>query len=168
MKLHDILLESDETALGQELKAALDQEMEDGKLDEALTAVGILSWLLASNTVLDILGKYSAKALRKMNLNKAADKAEAVHNWAHNNEKAMVNVIAQVISPFVKDGQKRQNIAKGLFIAILAGLGIKAGIGALNAIRGANVGSAALSMTKGALKGRDLANVGKEIVASMV
>ena len=118
MKLHDILLESDETVLGQELKAALDQEMEDGKLDEALTAVGILGWALASNTVLDILGKYTAKALRKMNLDKAADKAEAVHDWAHKNEKAVVNVIAQVISPFVKDPNKRQNIAKGLFIAI--------------------------------------------------
>ena len=54
MKLHDILLESDETVLGQEFKAALDQEMEDGKLDEALTAIGILGWALASNTVLDI------------------------------------------------------------------------------------------------------------------
>lgn len=168
MKLQDLLLESDEKQLAQQLKQALDKEMEDGKLDEALTAVGILSWLLASNTVLDILGKYSAKALRKMNLNKAADKADAIHHWAHNNEKAMVNVIAQVISPFVKDQNKRQNIAKGLFIAILAGLGIKAGIGALQAIRGANVGTAALSLTKGALKGRDIANVGKEIVASMV
>lgn len=168
MKLSNILLESDEKQLAHQLKQVLDKEMEDGQLDEGLTAVGILGWLLASNTVLDILGKYSAKALRKMNLNKAADKADAIHHWAHNNEKAMVNVIAQVISPFVKDGQKRQNIAKGLFIAILAGLGIKAGIGALNAIRGANVGSAALSMTKGALKGRDIANVGKEIVQSMI
>ena len=168
MKLHDILLESDETVLGQELKAALDQEMEDGKLDEALTAVGILGWALASNTVLDILGKYTAKALRKINLDKAADKAEAVHDWAHKNEKALVNVIAQVISPFVKDPNKRQNIAKGLFIAVLASLGLKAGIGALNAIRGANVGTAALGRTKSALKGRDIANVGKEILASLV
>jgi len=167
VKLHDILLESDETVLGQELKAALDQEMEDGKLDEALTAVGILGWALASNTVLDILGKYTAKALRKINLDKAADKAEAVHDWAHKNEKALVNVIAQVISPFVKDPNKRQNIAKGLFIAVLASLGLKAGIGALNAIRGANVGTAALGRTKSALKGRDIANVGKEILAAV-
>ena len=65
------------------MEAALDQEMEDGKLDEALTAVGILGWALASNTVLDILGKYTAKALRKINLDNAADKAEAVHDWAH-------------------------------------------------------------------------------------
>jgi len=167
VKLHDILLESDETVLGQELKAALDQEMEDGKLDEALTAVGILGWALASNTIIDILGKYSAKVLRKLNLDKAADKAEAIHNWAHDNEKAMVNVIASVIKPFVKDENKRSNIAKGLFIAILAGLGISAGVGALNAIRGANVGTAALGLTKSALKGRDIAQVGKEIIAAI-
>ena len=167
MKLQDLLLESDEKQLAHQLKQALDKEMEDGKLDEALTAVGILGWALASNTVLDILGKYTAKALRKMNLDKAADKAEAVHDWAHKNEKALVNVIAQVISPFVKDPNKRQNIAKGLFIAVLASLGLKAGIGALNAIRGANVGTAALGLTKSALKGRDIANVGKEILAAV-
>ena len=102
MKLSNILLESDEKQLAHQLKQVLDKEMKDGQLDEGLTAVGVLGWLLASNTVLDILGKYAGKALRKMNLNKAADKAEAVHHWAHNNEKAMVNVIAQVISPFVK------------------------------------------------------------------
>ena len=161
------LHESDETVLGQELKAVLSKEMENGELNESVTAVGILGWLLASNTVLDILGKYTAKILRKINLDKVANKADAVHKWAHNNEKAMVGVISQVISPFIKDPAKRENIAKGLFIAILAALGIKASIGAVNAIRGANVGTAALSLTKGALKGRDITNVGKEILAAL-
>jgi len=168
MKLQDILLESDEQQLAAQLKAVLDKEMKDGELNEFIDPVSILGYLLASNTILDILGKYTAKVLRKLNLNKAADKAQAVHDWAHHNEKAMVAVIAQVISPFVKDKGKRDNIAKGLFIAILAALGIQAGVGALNAIRGANVGSAALSMTKTALKGRDIANVGKEILGSLV
>ena len=168
MKLQDLLLESEEQQLAAQLKAVLDKEMQDGELNELLDPVSILGWLLASNTVLDILGKYSAKVLRKLNLNKAADKAQAVHDWAHHNEKAMVAVIAQVISPFVKDKSKRDTVAKGLFIAVLAALGIQAGVGALNAIRGANVGSAALSMTKTALKGRDIANVGKEILGSLV
>ena len=168
MKLQDILLEGDEQQLAAQIKAVLDKEMKDGELNEFIDPVSILGYLLASNTILDILGKYTAKVLRKMNLNKAADKAQAVHDWAHHNEKAMVAVIAQVISPFVKDKGKRDNIAKGLFIAILAALGIQAGVGALNAIRGANVGTAALSLTKSALKGRDIANVGKEILASLV
>jgi len=168
MKIQDILLESEEQQLAAQIKAVLDKEMKDGELNEFIDPVSILGYLLASNSILDILGKYTAKVLRKMNLNKAADKAQAVHDWAHHNEKAMVGVIAQVISPFVKDKSKRDNIAKGMFIAILAALGIQAGIGALNAIRGANVGPAALSMTKTALKGRDIANVGKEILASLV
>ena len=168
MKLQDLVLESDEQQLAAQLKSVLDKEMQDGELNEFIDPVSILGWLLASNTVLDILGKYAAKALRKMNLNKAADKADAIHQWAHQNEKSVVNVIAQVISPFVKDKDKRQTIAKGLFVALLAAFGIQAGVGALNAIRGANVGSAALSMTKTALKGRDIANVGKEILASFL
>ena len=79
----------------------------------------------------------------------------------------MVNVIATVIKPFVRDEEKRQQIAKGLFIAVLAALGVQAGVGALDAIRGADVGGAALGMTKSALKGRDIAVVGKEILASI-
>ena len=81
MQLSSIILESDEAQLASQLKQALDKEMEDGKLDEiAITAVGFLSYALASNTILDILGKYTGKALRKGGFNKAADKAEAVHN----------------------------------------------------------------------------------------
>ena len=102
-----------------------------------------------------------------MNLNKAADKADAIHNWAHDNEKSVINVVATIIKPFVKDPAKRQTIAKGLFIALLAAFGIQAGIGALKAIRGANVGSAALSMTKSALKGRDIAVVGRTILKAV-
>tara|TARA_B100000927_G_C16356411_1_gene425569 strand:- start:164 stop:670 length:507 start_codon:yes stop_codon:yes gene_type:complete len=167
MRLSNIILESDEKQLALQIKAVLDKELKDGELNEFVDPVSILSYLLLSNTVIDMLGKYSAKVLRKLNLNKAADKADAIHNWAHNNEKAMVNVIATVIKPFVKDAAKRDQIAKGLFIAVLASLGVQAGIGALDAIRGADVGSAALGMTKSALKGRDIAVVGKEILKSI-
>ena len=167
MKLQNIILESDEQLMAAQIKAVLDKELKDGELNEVIDPVSILSYLLLSNTVIDILGKYAAKVLRKLNLNKAADKAEAIHNWAHDNEKAMVNVIATVIKPFVRDEDKRQQIAKGLFIAVLAALGVQAGVGALDAIRGADVGGAALGMTKSALKGRDIAVVGKEILASI-
>ena len=102
-----------------------------------------------------------------MNFNKAADKADAIHHWAHENEKSVVSVIAQVISPFVKDKDKRQTIAKGLFIAMLAGLGVKAGVGALNALRGANVATATISAVKAALKGRDIAVVAGEIAGAV-
>jgi hypothetical protein len=168
MKLSQIIFENDEKELALSFKAALDKEMEDGKLDEAaITVVGVLSWALASNTIMDILGKYAGKKLRKIGFNKAADKAEALHNWAHNNETKFINFIGKILSPFIKDLTKRQTVAKGLFLVLLVGLGIKAGIGVAKAIKGASAGGATLSAVKGALKGRDIANVGSEIAAAI-
>ena len=58
MQLLEILAENDEAQLADQLNQALDTETEDGKLDEiAITAVGFFSWALASNTIIDLLGK---------------------------------------------------------------------------------------------------------------
>lgn len=168
MKLSELILESDEQQLGQELAAAMEDEFgKEGEVNEALTVVGILGWALASNTVLDVLGKYAAKGFRKLGLDKAANKADAVHKWAHNNEVNIVKTISGFIKPFVKDEKKRQLVAKGLFIAMLAGLGVKAGIGAMNALRGGGFASATISAVKAALKGRDIAVVGAEIAGAV-
>lgn len=167
--LSELILESDETQLGSELAKAIEAEFgEEGDVNEVITTVGILSWALASNTVLDILGKYAAKGFKKLGLDKTADKADAVHKWAHNNEVNIVKAISGFMKPFIKDEKKRQLVAKGLFIAMLAGLGVKAGIGALNALRGANVATATISAIKAALKGRDIAVVGAEIAGAVV
>ena len=167
--LSELILESDETQLGSELAKAIEAEFgEEGDVNEVITTVGILSWALASNTVLDILGKYAAKGFKKLGLEKAANKADAVHKWAHHNEVNIVRAISGFMKPFIKDEKKRQLVAKGLFIAMLAGLGVKAGIGALNALRGANVATATISAVKAALKGRDIAVVGAEIAGAVV
>lgn len=171
MKLAHIILESDETQLGQELAKAMEAEFgkqgEEEQINEVLSVVGILGWALASNTVLDVLGKYAAKGFRKLGLDKAADKADAVHKWAHSNEVNIVKAIAGFLKPFVRDEKKRELVAKGLFIAMLAGLGVKAGIGAMQALRGANVATATLGALKAALKGRDIAVVGAEIAGAV-
>tara|TARA_R100001591_G_C4351234_1_gene183141 strand:+ start:3496 stop:4020 length:525 start_codon:yes stop_codon:yes gene_type:complete len=165
MKLSQILLEDETDELGAELQDAFEDELEDGELNEALPVIGVLSWALASNTVLDILGKYVGKALRKLNLNKAADKATAISKWAHENEKKMISTIDKSITPFVKDAKKRDIIAQGFFIAVLSGLGFKAGVGAINALRKAKLSKAGLAATKAALKGRDISHVGKTLGA---
>jgi|TARA_B110000879_G_scaffold4821_1_gene6309 hypothetical protein len=170
MKLSNIILESDETVLGSEIAKAMEAEFgQEGADDvnEIITTVGVLSWALASNTVLDVLGKYAAKAFRKGGFDKAADKAEAVHKWAHHNEVNIVKAIGGFLKPFVKDEKKRQLVAKGLFIAMLAGLGVKAGIGAMNALRGGGIASATISAVKAALKGRDIAVVAGEIAKAV-
>lgn len=167
MKLADILFESAEQQLGAELAKAFEKEFEkEGEVNEVISVVGILGWALASNTVLDVLGKYASKGFKKLGLDKAADKADAVHKWAHHNEVNIVKAISGFIKPFVRDDKKRDLVAKGLFIAMLAGLGVKAGIGAMNALRGGGFASATISAVKAALKGRDIAVVGAEIAGA--
>jgi len=162
------LEESDEQQLANLFKKEVDKELaDDGQLNESFSAVALLGWALASNTVLDLLGKYGARAARKMGLEKTGDKLDAIHKWAHGNEKNIVSVLAGVISPFIKDEGKRQMVAKGLFIAILAGLGTAAGVGAYKAMKGAKIASGAASGLKAALKGRDIANIGAEVAAAI-
>lgn len=171
MKLSSVILESAEqqmaAQIAKELEGEFGNEAGGEDVNEVISTVAILSWALASNTVLDVLGKYAAIALRKMNLDKAANKADAVHKWAHNNEVNIVKAISGFIKPFVKDEKKRQLVAKGLFIAILAGLGVKAGIGALNALRGGGIAAGTISAVKAALKGRDIAVIGGEIAGAV-
>ena len=82
MKLSELILESDETQLGAELAKAIKAEFgEEGDVNEVITTVGILSWALASNTVLDILGKYAAKGFKKLGLEKTADKHDSPFTW---------------------------------------------------------------------------------------
>jgi|TARA_R100000030_G_scaffold81973_1_gene64712 hypothetical protein len=168
MKLSQIIFENDEKELALSFKAALDKEMEDGKLDEiAISALGVLTWALASNTVLNMLGKYASKKLKKIGFDKTADKASALQNWAHNNEQNFIRFIGGIISPFVKDVQKRKTVAKGLFLLVLVGLGIKAGVGVAKALKATSASSATVAALKGALKGRDIANIGKELAAAL-
>ena len=58
-------------------------------------------------------------------------------------------------------------MAKGLFLLVLVGLGIKAGVGVAKALKATSASSATVAALKGALKGRDIANIGKELAAAL-
>ena len=168
MKLSQIILENDEKELALSFKAALDSELKDGQLDEiAISAIGVLTWALASNTVMEMLGKYVGKKLRKVGFEKAADKAEALRKWAYNNEQNFIRFIGGIISPFIRDVNKRKTVAKGLFLLVLVALGLKAGIAVVKSVKAASAGGATLAAVKGALKGRDIANMGSEILSAV-
>ena len=114
-----------------------------------------------------MLGKYVGKKLRKVGFEKAADKAEALRKWAHNNEQNFIRFIGGIISPFIRDVNKRKTVAKGLFLLVLVALGLKAGIAVVKSVKAASAGGATLAAVKGALKGRDIANIGSEILSAV-
>ena len=172
--VRDVLNESPEQELGRKLALVLRRKQVAQKnnfkgkddLNESFI-ISALAYLLATNTVLDMLGKYGAKIFKKYNFDKTANKLKAIHDWAHNNEKNFIKFIGGFLTPFIKDEEKRAKMAKILFIVVLAGLGIKAGVSAAQAMQGAQNAGAAISALKAALKGRDIAVVGAELASSM-
>lgn len=167
MKLADIILESDEQQLANAIQQALGQELKDGDIDgdvkEGFGPVGILGFLLSANTILDLVGKYGAKLAKKLGFEKTGDKLNAIHHWAHENEKNVINVLAGIVKPFVKDDKQRQVIGQALFIVVLLALGTVAGVGAHKALKAAKYSDSGIKAAKVALKGRDIAVVGAEV-----
>jgi len=176
--IREILTENPEQMLGKQLAIAFNRkkatqsnqfkQTNDG--DDTVNESFILSalgWILATNTTLDLLGKYGAIVFEKFGFDKTSNALKSIHDWAHNNEKNFLKFIGGFLTPFVKDEEKRMKIAKALFIVVLAGLGIKAGIAAMDAIKGASNAGAILPTLKAALKGRDIAVVAADIAKAM-
>lgn len=177
--IREVLNENPEQMLGKQLAIALNRKKaaqsnqfkqtndgDDDTVNESFL-LSALGWILASNTTLDILGKYGAKIFKKYGFDKTSNALKSIHDWAHNNEQNFLKFIGGFFTPFVKDEEKRMKIAKALFIVVLAGLGVKAGIAAADAIKGASNAGAAVSTLKAALKGRDIAVVGADLAKAM-
>lgn len=173
--IREVLNENPEQMLGKQLAIALQrkkaaQSNQFKQTNDTVNESFILSalgWILATNTTLDILGKYGAKIFQKFGFDKTSNALKSIHDWAHNNEKNFLKFIGGFLTPFVKDEEKRMKIAKALFIVVLAGLGIKAGIAVADAIKGASNAGAAVATLKAALKGRDIAVVGADLAKAM-
>lgn len=158
--IREVLSENEEKALGLAIKREFEKELaDDGQLDEAIDPVSILGYFLAGNTVTNMVSKFFAKKLRKFGWDKAANKAQWLADKTHHLEEYMIKSIEGWLSFVIKDPNTRAKVAKGLFAVLLGYLGTQAGISAVDAIQKSQEGSAAMSLVKGALKGKDIKHV---------
>ena len=99
MKLSQLILESDETQLGAELAKAIEKELENKKpVQEALGVVGVISYILLSNTVAHMVSGIAKKIAKKQGWDKVEDKSKAIYDWTHKNEEAFMTPIKRVLS----------------------------------------------------------------------
>ena len=77
-------------ALGVQLAGAIKNELGDKakKLDEVAGIVGIIGYILLSNTVANMLVKFVQKISKKYNWGKGEEAAKNIYKWTHDNEKA--------------------------------------------------------------------------------
>ena len=148
------IYENELDALGDELANAIEDKLEDKKdeLNEVVDPISILSYVLAGNTLVNIMAKYTAKLFKKYNFGKGEEAAKKIYDFTHKLEQDFKGPIARVV---------------GLFALLLLGLGAKAGTEAFTALKKSNLAASGISGLKAALKGKDIATLVKDIAGTL-
>ena len=161
--------ESEIDALAKELANAVEDKLEDKKdeINEALDPISILSYVLAGNTLVNIIAKYVGKLFKKYNFGKGEEAAKKIYDFTHKLEQDFKRPIGRVVGLFTKDEKTKNTVTDGLFALLLLGLGAKAGTEAFSAIRKSNFIAGGISGLKAALKGKDITTLVQDIVSNV-
>jgi hypothetical protein len=171
------LLKEDEDQFGDDLakigKALADEigdELENHKdeLNEVAGAVGIIGYILLSNTVANMLSKLAKKLSEKYNWGKGEEAAEKIYNFTHKNEEAFKAPIRRIVGMFIKDEKKIKMSSDILYAIVILLMAGQAGGNAVNYIKKAGYLKGGLYGLKAAVKGREVATILKSVVQDAV
>jgi hypothetical protein len=147
------------------LDNAIEDELEkQEELNEALDPASLLSYLLASTTVVNIISKQAMKMAKKYNWGKGEEAAKNIYKFTHELEEKFKSPIRFVVSKFTKNQQKVKVITNSLFILFLGYLAFHAGGDALKYLKKAKLSAGGLAGLKASLKGKDIVSTAKSII----
>ena len=160
--------ENEMDQLGDELADAIEDKLEDKKdeINEAVDPLSLLSYVLAGNTLINIMSKWATKLFKKYDFGKGAEAAEKIEKFTHKLENDFKGPIKRVVGLFTKNKKTKSIITDGLFALLLLGLGAKAGSEAFASLKKSNVAASGVSGLKAALKGKDIATLVKDIAGT--
>ena len=178
------LFESEEDQFGAELDSFADQlageikdELEDHKEDiqksdkevnEIVGVVGIIGYILLSNTVANMLSKFAKKQFAKRDWGKGEAAAKKIYDFTHKNEEAFKAPIKRIVSLFTKDAKKQKIISDILFAIVVLAMAGQAGGEAVGYIKKAGYLKGGLYSLKAAIKGTEVSNIIKNVVQDAV
>lgn len=153
-------------AVADEIKDEL--EKNEKELNEAAGVVGILGWILLSNTVANMLSKLAKRLFAKYNLGKGEEAAKKIYNFTHKNEEAFKAPIKRVVGIFTKDEKKKKiitDILYAIFIIMMAG---QAGGDAVKYIKKATYLKGGIYGLKSLVKGLEVHQIFKNVIQDVV
>jgi|TARA_R100000482_G_scaffold124405_1_gene77122 hypothetical protein len=164
------LYENEISDLGDELADEIKNTLEDKKdeLKEVVDPITILSTVLASTTLVNILAKFVGKIFKKYNFGKGEEAAKKIYDFTHKLEEDFKSPIKRVVKLFTKDDKTVNIVTNSLYALLILGLGLKAGSGALQSLSKGNISAGTVSGLKAALKGKDLSTLIKDIASAAV
>ena len=172
IKLKNILLE--ETAdtdvkmfardLADEVEDELENEMPtaEGRLNESI--IGIIGYVLLSNTVANMLSKFVKKKAAKLNLDKTEAAAQKIADWSHRNEVAFKAPIKRVVSIFTKNPKYQKVISDILYALLILGMAGQAGGDVVRYVKKAAWFKTGFYSLKTFVKGTEVHHLIKDII----
>ena len=156
-------------ALGAQLAGAIKNELGDKakKLDEVAGIVGIIGYILLSNTVANMLAKFVQKISKKYNWGKGEEAAKNIYKWTHDNEKAFKAPIRRIVGLFTKDEKKKDQISSILYAVVILMMAGQAGGNAVNYVKKASYLKGGLYGLKSAVKGKEVHTIFKDVIADI-
>ena len=156
-------------ALGTQLAGAIKNELGDKakKLDEVAGVVGIIGYILLSNTVANMLAKFVQKISKKYNWGKGEEAAKNIYKWTHDNEKAFKAPIRRIVGLFTKDEKKKDQISSILYAVVILMMAGQAGGNAVGYVKKASYLKGGLYGLKSAVKGKEVHTIFKDVIADI-
>ena len=156
-------------ALGAELAGAIKDELGDKakKIDEVAGVVGIIGYILLSNTVANMLAKFAQKMSKKYDWGKGEEAAKNIYKWTHDNEKAFQAPIRRIVRLFTKDEKRINQASKVLYAIIILMMAGQAGGNAASYLKKASWLKGGLYGLKTAVKGKEVHAIFNDVIADL-
>jgi len=156
--------------LGDQLAKAIEGELEGKakKLDEVAGIVGILGYILLSNTVANMLAKFAQKQAKKYDWGKGQEAAKNIYKWTHDNEKAFQAPIRRVVALFTKDPKKQDQIASILYAVVILLMAGQAGGNAASYLKKSSYLKGGLYSLKSLIKGKEVHTIFKDVLSDII
>jgi len=157
-------------ALGDELAGAVEDELEkhEKEINEAAGLVGIVGWILLSNTVANMLSKFAKNQFAKRDWGKGKEAAEKIYKFTHKNEEAFKAPIRRVVGLFTKDEKKKKIISDILYAIIIFSMASSAGGDAVKYLKKATYLKGGIYALKSLIKGLEVNQILKGVVEDIV
>ena len=159
--------------LAAEIKNELEDHKEeiqksDKELNEAAVTVGIIGYILLSNTVANMLSKFAKNQFAKHNFGKGEEAAKKIYDFTHKNEEAFKAPLRRIVGIFTKDEKKKKMISDILYAIVIFLMAGQAGGEAVAYLKKASYLKGGIYGLKAAIKGTEVATILKGAVSDAV
>ena len=156
--------------MANNLASEIENELEDhkDKINEVAGVVGIIGYILLSNTVANMLSKMAKTLSTKYKWGKGEAAAKKIYNFTHKNEEAFKAPLRRVVGLFTKDAKKKKMITDILYAILILLMAGQAGGDAVGYIKKAGYLKGGLYGLKAAVKGTEVASILKNVVQDAV